>query len=153
MGARGPLKMPSHLAIVPDSNEKPEETAASVVKEGLPPKPTGMPAAASRMWDILSDDLHDAGLLAKCDAATLELAVRHYALAVRASNSVMRGSVIKKDLKNKREMKHPASQIFHAHSAAFLEYAKQMGLTIVARARTPYGDQEGSSSGDPNPLA
>lgn len=155
MGARGPLKIPSHLSAVPDpaggTVGKPEVTAAAAVGGGRPQKPKSMPAAASRMWDQIVDDLEDTGLLAKCDAATLELALRHYALAVRASNSIMRASVIQKDHKNKREMKHPASQVFHAHSSAFLEYAKQLGLTFVSRARTPFGDQEGGT-GDGSPF-
>ncbi|XBH21601.1 P27 family phage terminase small subunit [Jonesiaceae bacterium BS-20] len=111
-----------------------------------------MPALASRMWDQIVEDLEDAGMIARCDAATLELALRHYALAVKASNTLNRASVIKRDDKNKREMRHPASQIFHAHSNAFMEYAKQMGLTFVSRARTPFGGQEGPTDGN-NPLA
>lgn len=156
MGARGPLKIPSHLTAVPNAtdsaSDRTEVTAAAAVGAGRPEKPKSMPAAASRMWDQIVDDLEDSGLLAKCDAATLELALRHYALAVRASNSIMRASVVQKDHKNKREMKHPASQVFHAHSSAFLEYAKQLGLTFVSRARTPFGDQEGGA-GDGSPFA
>lgn len=151
MGARGPLKMPAHLAAVPDIDEKPEETAALAVESALPVKPPGMPSHANRMWDTLAKELADAGLLARCDAATLELAVRHYALAVQAHNSINRQGLIKKDHKNKREMKHPGAQIMTANSTLFLEYAKQMGLTFVSRARTPFGDQGGSGDGS-NPL-
>ena len=153
VGSRGPLPKnlkiggPDLRAIGPD--DVVEETAASRMKPIRPKKPTGLPAAASKMWDQIVEDLDDAGLIARCDAAALELAVRHYAMAVKASNALMRAPVTQQDNKNDRSMKNPASTVFAQHSAAFLEYGKQLGLTIVSRARLPVGDQEGGNDGNP----
>lgn len=153
MGARGPLPAGLKLGAAPALSvvgpDDVPETAASALKPIRPKKPTGLPKAASTMWDQIVEDLDDAGLIARCDAAALELAVRHYAMAVRASNSLMRAPVTQQDKKNDRSMKNPASTVFAQHSAAFLEYGKQLGLTIVSRARLPVGDQEGGNDGNP----
>lgn len=153
VGARGPL--PKNLKLgAPDlraigPNDVVEETAASKLKPMRPKKPTGLPAVAGKMWDQIVEDLDEAGLIARCDAAALELAVRHYAAAVRASNSLMRTPVTQHDKKNDRSMKNPAAVVFAQHSAEFREYAKLLGLTIVSRARLPVGDQEGGNDGSP----
>lgn len=74
--------------------------------------------------------------------------MRHYAAAVKASNALMRTPVTQKDNKNDRAMKNPASQVFRDHSTAFLEFAKQLGLTFVSRARVDLGDK-GATDGNP----
>lgn len=153
-GARGPLSASAlkiggpNLKAVGPNDPPPQETAATRVKPLRPKKPTGMPKAASEMWDEIVDDLETAGMLARCDAAALELALRHYAAAVKAANALMRSPVTQRDKKNDRSMKNPASQVMRDHSMAFLEFAKQLGLTFVSRARTPVGDQEGSADGN-----
>lgn len=150
MGARGPLKIAAtHMRLVKPGEEPEEATAASVMRPARPVKPKGMPKAASELWDAIVDDLDDAGLIARCDAAALELALRHYAAAVKASNALMRTPVTQTDKKNDRSMKNPASQVMRDHSMAFLEFAKQLGLTFVSRARVPLGDKE---AGDGNPF-
>jgi phage terminase small subunit len=54
------------------------------------------------------------------------------------------------DDKNERDMKNPASQVFRDHSTAFLEFAKQLGLSFVSRARVTMSKGE---SDDGNPFA
>lgn len=152
MGRRGPigdLKLPTHLRVVP--NDAPVDSAAAKVRPAAPSKPAGQPAEVSRLWDEIVPVLDDAGLLAEVDGLTLDLALRHYAAAVKASNMLQRAAVAVHDGAHDRLAKHPASQVFRDHSTAFLEFAKQLGLTFAARARTP-GSAEPSDK-PANPFA
>lgn len=148
-GQRGPI---GKLKLMnADDGALPTRAAPTVAEKTVakrPTKPSHMPAAASRMWDQIVDELEEAGLIAAFDAPTLDLALRHYALAVKASNSVMRSSVVREDKKNQRTMKHPAATVFAQHSAAFQEYSKLLGLNFSARARLPIAEM-GSDSDSP----
>ena len=44
-------------------------------------------------------------------------------------------------------MKNPASQVFRDHSTAFLEFAKQLGLSFAAPARTTATKEEDGDGG------
>lgn len=155
MGARGPLSKslklgpngPDLVAVGP--NDVPPETAASKTKVEVPEKPKDLPDEVSVLWDEMVLTLESAGLVAKCDGPALELALRHFLLARKASDKVLDQGVMLWDEKNQRDMKNPASTVMGQHSAAFLEYAKQMGLTFVARARTPVDDGSGADNGNP----
>lgn len=144
------LKLPPALRGIRDT-ETVAETMNSKLAATRPEKPTGLPEAASVVWDSLAEKLDDAGLLAAVDGPTLELAIRHYLAAVQASDELLGSSVTLHDEKNARDMKNPASQVFRDHSTAFLEFAKQLGLSFVARARTavPKGEADAGS----NPFA
>lgn len=152
MGTRGPVALRLAPAVDPEAAVKVEAkggTAAAMVRPAAPPKPAKLPAGGSEVWDELVTALEEAGLIAQCDGPTLELAIRHYLAAVKASNTLMASGTTRTDKKNQRVMKNPASQVFRDHSTAFLEFAKQLGLTFVARARTQVGAEEGSDSGNP----
>lgn len=96
--------------------------------------------------------LDEAGLLARCDGPALELALRHYKAAVQASDELSAaGSVTVEDRQQGRQAKHPADQTFRGQSLAFLEFAKQLGLTFVSRARTQIPDTP--QPGTTNPFA
>lgn len=141
MGTRGPLPDLKLMSVADPAGPAPDATTmAERTKAKRPEKPPHMPAAASRMWDQIVDELEEAGLIAAFDAPTLDLALRHYALAVKASNSVMRAAVVQHDKKNNRTMKHPAATVFAQHSAAFIEYSKLLGLNFSARARLPIAE-------------
>lgn len=148
MGARGPLKLPSHLQAVPAASEP--STAADTVKPVMPEKPAALPERVSQMWDEVGSALDESGLIARCDGPVLELALRHYMVAAAASDDLSDEPRVW-DEKNERWAKNPSSQVFRDHSTAFLDYAKQLGMTFVARARTPVkGDESG---GEVNPFA
>lgn len=149
MGARGVLKLPNHLQPVPARNAKPQ-TAADTAKPVMPAKPDGLPGRVSELWDEVGAALDDNGLIASCDGPTLELALRHYVAAVAASNDLAETPRLYDD-KNQRPMKNPSSQVFRDHSSAFLEYAKQLGMSFAARARIPVRESEGG--GEENPFA
>ena len=151
MGARGPLKLPPTLRVV-HPGEQADATAHTAMQPARPERPKGLPVELHALWDEIVDDLDKAGLIARCDGPALELALRHFLAARRASNVLMRQALVQDDRAHGRKVKHPASQVFKDHSAAFLEFAKQLGLTFVARARVPL-DDKGAGGNDGNPFA
>lgn len=157
MGARGPLselKLPPDLRVVDGAEaEAPEKaTAAMAIKPLAPDKPEKLPPEVSAAWDSIVPELEAAGLLARCDGPTIELALRHFVIARHASEQLLgRKTVTIRDQKNNRTAKHPASQVMRDHSTAFLEYAKTLGLSFVARARTPMKGAD--DDGEDNPFA
>ncbi|MDT0270573.1 phage terminase small subunit P27 family [Streptomyces sp. DSM 44915] len=144
------LKLPPHLKSVDGGQSTAGPTLADAAKPAAPEKPASLPAAVSEAWDVIVPALDEVGVLARCDGPALELALRHYVTAVAASDDVVAEPRLW-DEKNGRPMKNPSSQVFRDHSTAFLEYAKQLGLTFVSRARAPKPD-EGAGGAD-NPFA
>lgn len=152
MGARGQLKLPSHLRAVPADSDAPA-TVADRIKPIAPDRPKTLPASLYSMWDEIVGALDELGLLTRADAPALELALRHYSAALKASDELVDlSSMAVMDDKNDRLMKHPAHQVFKDHSTAFLEFAKQLGLTFVARART-VAPKEPEGGDQKNPFA
>lgn len=151
MGTRGPvsqLKLPPKLRIV--SDKTPDQTSAqSKVRPSAPEMPANLPESLQGLWTQLVDELDDAGLISSVDGPTLELALRHYAAAVAASDELLDGGATAYDEKNERTMKNPASQVFRDHSTAFLEFAKQLGLSFTARARTTVAKEADDGAGNP----
>ena len=154
MGARGPLKIPAHLQVVrpgtPDGPPPAPKSAADKVRLSAPTKPDGLPDAVSIAWDSIVPTLDDAGMLSPIDGATLELALRHFVQARMASDELLAAdSVVIRDEKNGRDAKHPASQIMRDHSAEFLKYATQLGLSFAARARITLPNDTPEDTGNP----
>lgn len=150
MGKRGPLKLPKHLHVVEDGDQA--GSMAEEVKPVAPEQPFGFPAEdaeLSALWDELVGDLDRAGLLANCDGLTLELALRHFLAARRAHDAWLRADVVVEDHAHQgTPRKHPAESVFRAESLAFLEYAKQLGLSFASRARLPV-KEDGRGEGNP----
>lgn len=151
MGARGPLKLPP-LSLVPPA------TAAAEVQPIGPEKPNAVARnrELSALWDELVPELDKDGLLARSDGPALELALRHFLLARKASNAANRKGLAVPDHHGAGAVKkNPAEAIFRAESAMFLRYAQQLGMTFAGRARTPagQGDGEGGEGGEANPFA
>jgi P27 family predicted phage terminase small subunit len=150
MGTRGPLKLPTHLRPVTDHTVA--GTVAEETPRSAPVKPEAVEAdeILSPLWDTIVGELNAAGLLSPADGPTVELALRHFAMARRAFDQVdsvtVRDHHVAGGLK-----KHPAEQVFRSESDAFLRYAQQLGMTFVARARTPAA--KGREDGEGNPFA
>ena len=155
MGERGRLKLPKHLAPVPTNSEG---TLADQVKPGAPDTPHGFPndPELTALWVELVPELDKAGLLARTDGMTVELAIRHFLAAREASDELMETGAAVRDVAHGRETgamkKSPADAVFRSQSAMFLEYVKQLGMAFAARARIPgrledYGDDFFSSTG------
>ena len=142
MGARGPLK----LAPVGE-NQVDRSSAAAMVAPQQPDKPTGLPIEVSELWDEIVP------VLAEADSMTVEMALRHFSLARRVSNELIEQGVVVEDKRHGgQEAKSPKAQILKDNSSAFLEYAKQLGLSFAARSRMR-GDERGSQEEEDNPFA
>lgn len=151
MGARGPLKLPAQLRVVADGDVA--GTLAETVKREAPLKPSDLTPAERTVWDQIVTSLDEIGLLARVDALTVRLAIRHYLAAMRASDQLLGAeSIVLHDDKNGRDMKHPASQVFRDHSSSFLAYAQQLGMTFVSRARLEATGREAGAGGGGNPF-
>ena len=155
-GGRPPGAIVSQLKLPPNvratrKGEKVTATAHSKLSPTRPKRPESLPAELVDIWEYLVDQLDDAGLLAGVDGLALELAIRHYAAAVKASDDLNETGPTLHDAKNNREMKNPSSQVFRDHSTAFLEFGKQLGLSFVARARVTMN--KGDADADSNPFA
>jgi len=153
MGTRGPLKLPTHLRPVTDT-----ETAGTVA-ETAPREAPAKPKAVeedeelSAMWDSLVPTRDKAGMVAPSDGLVIEMALRHVLLARMAHREVNNeGSVVLHDDKLAGgAKKHPAEQVLRSESEMFLRYAQQLGLTFVSRARTPA--TKAGDDGESNPFA
>lgn len=145
MGARGKLKLASGLAVVPPG------TAAADVPAFAPRKPQAVVdnRTLSELWDEIVPELDRAGLVTVCDAASIELALRHFLLARQASDTIG-DSVTVADTNHGGVKKNPAETVFRAESEMFLKYAQQLGMTFVSRARTPAAK---GADDDGNPFA
>lgn len=113
MGARGPLKL---VAPSPDPAVAPKpggpDTAASMMTPSAPEKPEKLPGEVSELWDTIVDSLDKAGMIARCDGPTMELALRHFVAARVASDEIIYGSATMHDDKNDRPMKNPGISSF-----------------------------------------
>lgn len=148
MGARGRLK----LAPIGESQID-ETTAAAMVAPETPEKPTGLPLDVAELWDEIVPVLAEAGLLCEADSMTIEMALRHFSLARRASNELIEQGIVVEDRRHGGQAaKSPKAQILKDNSAAFLEYAKQLGLSFAARSRMK-GDGRDSKDEQGNPFA
>lgn len=151
MGARGPLKLPTHLR--PVNDEETAGTLAETTPKEAPVKPQAVAEDEdlSAMWDQLVPTLDKAGLLAPTDGLTIEMALRHVLVARMAHKEVNEeGSVTLYDDKLAGgAKKHPAEQVMRSESDMFLKYAQQLGLTFVSRARTPATK---AGDGEDNPF-
>src|SRR5690242_18081326 len=113
-------------------------TAAAEVNPSTPrmPKKVSEDDELRELWEEIVPDLVDAGLVAKSDAPAIEMAIRHFRAARDASDDLAVGEPTVWDEKNARPMKNPSEVVFRSESLAFLDYAKQLGMTFAARAST-----------------
>lgn len=150
MGARGPLKLAGHLKAVPSPAAG---TAAADAPAEAPLKPAAVSddQALSDLWDAIVPEVDRAGLLTPADGPAVEMCLRHFRAARAASDELAAATATVWDHKNERPMKNPAEVVFRSESLAFLEYAKQLGMTFVSRARTP--SSKGDVDGEANPFS
>ena len=147
MGARGTLKIASHLTAVSDATKG---TAATDVPALAPNKPAAVKAneVLSELWDQVVPELDRAGLITVSDGPSVELALRHFVLARQASESIG-ADVAVADHGHGGVKKNPAEAVFRAESEMFLKYAQQLGMTFVSRARTPAAKGADDDGGNP----
>lgn len=153
MGARGPLKLPTQLRVVTDTRLA--ETAAEDVPRQAPEKTAEVlvDERLSALWDEVVPRLDDAGLISPADGMVVTQLLRHYVASGLAMDVVTAEGVTVTDKAIAGGMKkHPAEQVLRSESDMFLKYAQQLGMTFVARARTP-STKAGAASGEQNPFA
>ena len=145
MGARGPLKVVSHL-----STADTKGTAAAQVQPLAPRKPEDVAnePELSDAWDLIVPELDRAGLVSVADAAAVELCLMHFVTARQAFRQI--GGDIVVEAAQDGVKKNPAEAVLRAESEMFLRYAQQLGMTFVSRARTPAA--KGADDGG-NPFA
>ena len=141
MGERGPMK----LRIVSETGED-DGTAQSRIPIEPPERPLGLPAEVDELWDDVVDTLTNAGLVTKADSLTLEMALRHFAIARKSSNALIEDGTTVPDPVHGGVKKAPGAQVFKDNSAAFLEYAKQLGLSFAARTRITMPKEGGDNA-------
>lgn len=147
MGARGRLKLVENLQAVPAAIEG---TAAADVQPLAPEKPKSVSehAAMDAAWDAIVPKLAAAGLVSAADGPAIEICLMHFILAGRAFLEVGDTVVVDDPAHGGGTKKNPAEAVFRLESAAFLEYAKQLGMTFVSRVRTPSA-QQGETDANP----
>jgi P27 family predicted phage terminase small subunit len=120
----------------------------------MPDKPAGVAEDddLSQMWDAIVPELDNAGLLSPVDALTIEMLLRHIVTARQAHSEIGESVVLYDDKLAGGAKKHPAEQVFRSESDMFLKYAHQLGMTFIARARTP-ASKVGDGDGEANPFA
>jgi P27 family predicted phage terminase small subunit len=107
------------------------------------------------MWDEIVPELDKAGLLSTADVMTVEVAIRHLRAIRDMSNDFHTNGLTIDDGKPDEDTgyqptkRNPSEQIFRAHSDKYLELAKQLGMTWLARARTAVPEE---NRGDKNPF-
>lgn len=149
MGERGKLRIPAQLRLVGDQTPA---TAADIVAPSRPDMPAEVAAepALAALWTSICDELDAAGLLAGCDALTLELGLRHFLAARKAAQELLGNSTVALyDPEHDRMQKDPTDAVFRMQSELFLKYAAQLGMSFAARSRI---DVRKGASG-PNPFA
>lgn len=119
-----------------------------------PEKPESVAADKdlNEVWNHIVPQLDAAGLLTSADAMAVEMSLRHFVMARRASVELADEELSIPDPKNMRMMKNPKEAIFRMESAQFLDYAKQLGMTFMSRARTP-GKNNADDGDQDNPFS
>ena len=132
---RGRKPTPTNLKLL-----KGETRPSRINKNEPKPKPLAPAAAAWLSADArklrkgLAPKLEALGILTEADGASFDLMLTHYSLASEAARTLKKEGSIIEDSKG-YPAKHPAVQILRDHSAAFLRYAAEFGLTPSSRAR------------------
>jgi phage terminase small subunit len=102
------------------------------------------------MWDEIVPQLSAAGLVSPADGPSIETMLRHLHLIRLAHREVMElGTVVVPASQEGVEKKHPAEAILRLESTHFMEYAKQLGMTWMSRARTAATATGGADGANP----
>lgn len=149
MGARGPLKIPSHLRPVTDGELAGSAAEATPSEAPVKPQVVADDQALSGYWDQIVPELDRVGLVSPADGPTVTLMLMHVATAIKAYEQVG-DSVVAKDHHNGDVKKNPAEAVFRAESDMALRYFEKLGMTWMSRARTPAA--KGREDGDANPF-
>ncbi|MFN2363171.1 MAG: phage terminase small subunit P27 family [Halarsenatibacteraceae bacterium] len=113
-------------------NEK-KEKAKKKNKREMPKKPRGVLLKEARqVWNDIAPILFDMGALDSIDYPTFAIMLEHYALAIRAAETIREEGLFRFD-ENGVQRKHPATQVLRDNSQQYRQYLKEFGLSPKAR--------------------
>lgn len=131
----------TELAVVkPPRARRPRRKSPIPADLATPPPWLSVPAAGA--WATLVPMLEDAlpdGALSLLDVPALGLMLEHHAIAVAAAESMRTPAgdletVTADEAHRDRLRKTPASQVMRDHGKAFVELAREYGLTVRSRS-------------------
>ena len=99
----------------------------------MPKKPRGvLLKEARRVWEDIAPTLFKMGALESIDYPTFSIMLEHYALAIRAAETIREEGLFRFD-ENGVQRKHPAAQVLRDNSQQYRQYIKEFGLSPKAR--------------------
>lgn len=149
MGARGSLKLVAGNGVVQAAPDSAQARVAPIAPN--PPKCITDDDKLLQLWNDVVPGLDRAGLLTEADTMTVAAAIMHFATMKMAYDELSEyDSVIvdSDDSDTDHVKKNPAEHIMRLQSGLYMEYAKQLGMTWMARARTTI-PKEASERGNP----
>ena len=110
-----------------------------------PKKPRGVLLKEARQaWNDLAPVLYDMGALEKIDFTTFAIMLEHYALAIRAAQTIREEGLFRRD-ENGVQRKHPATQVLRDNSQQYRQYIKEFALSPRSRKALNLGSYFESS--------
>lgn len=131
------------------SKKNENKTKSNKFKQrGLPKKPRGVLLKEARQaWNELAPILYDMGALEKIDYTTFSIMLEHYALAIRAAETIRKEGLFRRD-ENGVQRKHPAAQVLRDNSQQYRQYIKEFALSPKARQALKLDTYFGSDNKD-----
>jgi P27 family predicted phage terminase small subunit len=126
----------------PKTKPAPKPSSSRTKPADLKKPPAWLSPAAALVWRHLVPDLEAAfpdGALTTLDIPALGLMLEHYAIAASAAEALRDGAGKHQPIDTdsahpERLRKAPASQIMRDHGKAFVELAREYGLTMRSRS-------------------
>lgn len=119
----------------------------------FPAKPDGIRKVPelSRTWDTLLAIFTEAGILHKPDVLIFEMLVRHLSAFRDASDELYTSGPVIQGKEN--EVRNPAGSEMQAQSRQLVVIMKEMGLTLVSRAKQPGTGTQAAKTEEDNPFS
>lgn len=116
-----------------DEKEEKKEKINKFKQREQPKKPRGVLLKVARQaWNELAPVLYDMGALEKVDFPTFAIMLEHYALTVKAAETIREEGLFRYD-ENGVQRKHPATQVLRDNSQQYRQYVKEFALSPRAR--------------------
>lgn len=131
MGKRGPPKTPAATHKARGTYRDDRHSGPSLSVE-IPMAPADMKPRAKALWNVVTKELHHAGLIARLDQLTLRLMCESWCLYLDACEMIdAQGITISTDKGNMCQ--HPAVGTRNKAWAQVVAIAKQFGMTPSSR--------------------
>lgn len=138
MSKPGPKPRPTALKeLQGNPGRRPLPKNEPALPSRAPRKPRGLKGrheAAAKLYDEVARFLGETGISTALDSPAFRLMAAHYGLAMEAQAVLVQEGLMTVDERG-LPRKHPMNQVFRDHSAAFLRYAAEFGMTPSSRTR------------------